>query len=114
MKPEELVEAILACTAGEQVFSPAIVAFIQDIEIRSLSPEQPLVRITPQEGRILQLIAEGLTSKEIASRLGISSRTVETHRAHLMEKLRARNVAALVRFALLNADYLSRLSSEAQ
>jgi DNA-binding NarL/FixJ family response regulator len=115
MKPEELVEAITAVLAGEQVFSPAIMAFIQDLEIAQLSfsSDEPLVRLTPQESRVLQLIAEGLTTKEIALRLGISPRTVETHRANLMEKLRARNVAALVRFALLNADYLSRLGQSA-
>jgi len=114
MRPEELVEAITAVVAGEQVFSPTILAFVQDLDIAHLpgSLEQPLVRLTPQEGRVLQLIAEGLTTKEIAHRLGISPRTVETHRAHLMEKLRARNIAALVRFALLNADYLARLQEQ--
>lgn len=111
MKPEELVGAIRAAIAGEQIFSPAIIAFVQDMDIRLVREDHRLIRITPQEGRILQLIAEGLTTKEIAFRLGISPRTVETHRAHLMEKLHARSVAALVRFALLNADYLGRLSA---
>ncbi|MCS7176200.1 MAG: response regulator transcription factor [Candidatus Kapabacteria bacterium] len=114
MKPEELVEAILSVSAGEQVFSPAILAFVQDLGIpRPLLGEQDLVKITPQESRVLQLIAEGLTTKEIASRLGISPRTVDTHRAHLMDKLRARSVADLVRFALLNADYLSKIGQGA-
>ncbi len=114
MSPEELIEAILAVVTGEQVFSRSILALVQDLDIAHspASAEQPLVRLTPQESRVLQLIAEGLTTKEIAYRLGISPRTVETHRAHLMEKLRARSIAALVRFALLNADYLSRLGNQ--
>jgi DNA-binding CsgD family transcriptional regulator len=56
------------------------------------------------------LIAQGMTSKEIAKQLGISPRTVETHRAHLMEKLHVHNVAALVRFALFNMEYLERVA----
>ncbi len=114
MKPEEVIEAIRAAIAGEQVFSPAILAFIQGIEIRPGTEDHALVHITQQEARVLQLVAEGLTTKEIAFRLGISPRTVETHRSHLMEKLRARSTAALVRFALLNADYLAHLSTHSE
>jgi two-component system response regulator NreC len=113
MRPEDLVQAITAVVAGEQVFSPALIAFMQEAAPNlPRTGDQPLVRLTPQESRVLRLIAEGLTTKEIATRLGISPRTVETHRAHLMEKLRARNIAALVRFALLNAEYLATLSAE--
>ncbi|MCS6965530.1 MAG: response regulator transcription factor [Candidatus Kapabacteria bacterium] len=113
MQPQELLEAITAVIAGEQVFSPAIIAFVQDMHLAppfSSAVNQPLVRLTPQESRVLQLIAEGLTTKEIAARLRISPRTVETHRSNLMDKLHARSIATLVRFALLNADYLSKLS----
>jgi len=58
------------------------------------------VRLTPRERQILKLIAGGLTTKEIAGRLFISVPTVETHRANLMTKTGARNVARLVRFAM--------------
>lgn len=58
------------------------------------------VRLTPREREILILIAQGLTTKEIATKLFISIPTVETHRSNLMSKTGGRNVAALVRFAI--------------
>ena len=58
------------------------------------------VELTPREREILKLIAEGMMTKEIAARLFISIPTVETHRANLMSKTGARNVAGLVRFAM--------------
>lgn len=57
-------------------------------------------KLTNREREVLHLLAEGLTNAEVASRLGISPRTVEVHRAHLMRKLRLRNHAELVRIAL--------------
>jgi DNA-binding CsgD family transcriptional regulator len=63
------------------------------------------VSITRREEEILSLVAQGLTSPEIGARLNISSRTVETHRAHLMEKVGVNNMAGLVRYALLHASY---------
>ena len=61
---------------------------------------KPAIELTPREREILKLIAEGMTTKEIAGRLFISVPTVETHRARLMTKTGARNVASLVRFAI--------------
>jgi DNA-binding NarL/FixJ family response regulator len=61
---------------------------------------KPEVELTPREREILRLIAAGMTTKEIAARLFISVPTVETHRARLMTKTSARNVAGLVRFAM--------------
>lgn len=58
------------------------------------------VSLTPREREILNLIARGMTTKEIAVRLFISVPTVETHRGHLIKKTAARNVAGLVRFAM--------------
>jgi len=60
-----------------------------------------LGRLTPREREVLQLVGKGLHAKEIAASLDISARTVEVHKARLMEKLGARNVAELVRFALV-------------
>ena len=57
-------------------------------------------RLTPRQREILRLIAEGNSTKEIAYQLGLSAKTVETHRAQLMERLRMRDVASLVRYAL--------------
>lgn len=59
-----------------------------------------LANLTERELDVLDLVGEGLHAKEIGRQLGISPRTVEVHKAHLMEKLNARNVSELVRFAL--------------
>lgn len=58
-------------------------------------------QLSPREREVMRLATKGLTNKEIARQLGISSRTVENHRAHLMEKMRARNIAELCRMAAL-------------
>ncbi len=62
--------------------------------------ENTLSRLTPRQGEIVELIAEGLTSKEIALRLGMSFRTVDTHRARIMEKLQVNSLAELLRLKL--------------
>lgn len=61
---------------------------------------QKLARLTLRERQVLEHAARGLHAKEIASALGISARTVETHKTRIMEKLEVRNIAELVRFAL--------------
>ncbi len=58
--------------------------------------------LTPREREVAALIADGASNKEAGRRLGISPRTVELHRAHIMEKLGARNAADLVRIVLSN------------
>lgn len=68
---------------------------------KSEQPE-PRSRLTPREREIVQLMAEGRTNKEIASSLGISTRTAETHRSALMRKLKLRTIADVVRFAVRN------------
>lgn len=59
-----------------------------------------LALLTPRQREVLQLVARGLTSKEIAQHLGISYRTIEVHRMHLMQRLNVHDVTALVRFAI--------------
>lgn len=61
---------------------------------------QPIAQLSQREREILTLIADGSTSKEIASKLSISVQTVETHRSNLMTKLRVRNMAGMVRYAV--------------
>jgi DNA-binding NarL/FixJ family response regulator len=58
--------------------------------------------LTPREREVLQLVAEGRSSKNIAGRLGVTVKTVESHRASLMRKLHLRTVADLVRYAVRN------------
>ena len=62
--------------------------------------------LTPREREVAALIAEGASNKEAGRRLGISPRTVELHRAHVMEKLGARNAADLVRIVLSSSSRL--------
>ena len=62
--------------------------------------EHPLARLTPRQREILTLIAEGLSTKDIGLRLNISVKTVESHRAQLMERLDIHDVAGLVRYAI--------------
>ena len=59
--------------------------------------------LTPREREVAELIADGNSNKEAGRRLGISPRTVELHRAHIMEKLGARNAADLIRIVLSSA-----------
>ena len=62
--------------------------------------------LTPREREVAELIADGASNKEAGRLLGISPRTVELHRAHIMEKLGARNAADLVRIVLSNSSRL--------
>jgi DNA-binding NarL/FixJ family response regulator len=59
-------------------------------------------RLSAREREIVQLLAEGNTNKEVASRLNISVKTVETHRSHIMQKLSLNSVSDLVRYAIRN------------
>ena len=100
---DELLLAVRAVANRQTYLSGPI----SDIVIDSVVNPQlggrendPLSNLSPREKEILQLIAEGHTSSEIAELLFISEKTVEKHRARLMEKLNARNLAGLVRIAV--------------
>jgi len=67
----------------------------------------PIAILTPRQREILTLIAEGFNTKDIGRRLNISGKTVESHRAQLMERLDIRDVASLVRYAIKNGTYKS-------
>lgn len=99
---EELLEAIRAVARGERYLGETISSMEMESSFR-LNLKQvnnPLELLSPREKEILQLIAEEYTSGEVANILSISSKTVEKHRASLMEKLQVRNLAGLVRFAI--------------
>jgi two-component system, NarL family, response regulator NreC len=98
----ELVQAILTALAGGRYLSPplsqkAIDAYIERAEGTAADLYETL---TTREREVLHLAAEGLGNPAIGERLGISPRTAETHRTHLMDKLGLRNTAALVLYAL--------------
>jgi two-component system, NarL family, response regulator NreC len=97
-----LVRAVREAAGGRRFLSPpvsdrAIDAYIEQARAAPLDPHETL---TAREREVLQLTAEGKTGTEIASRLHISHRTVENHRASLMRKLLLKNQSELVRYAL--------------
>lgn len=92
---EELPTAVRAAARGEEFVSPRVAARLDALH-RTLTDEA----LSPREVEVLRLIALGHTSVEIARRLHLSPRTVETHRAHIHTKLAVRSRAELVRYAL--------------
>ena len=97
----ELEVAVRAVARGESYPSPAVSKqVVADYVKRTGGPTTPLDALTQRQREILQLVAEGHTSKDIAERLGLSFKTVETHRAHIMERLGVHELTALVRFAV--------------
>jgi DNA-binding NarL/FixJ family response regulator len=97
----ELGLAIQAVVRGESYLSPAVSKHvISDYVRRTRGETRPVDVLTPRQREILRLIAIGQTTKAIARTLGISVKTVETHRAQLMERLDIRDVAGLVRYAI--------------
>ena len=100
---QELANAIRAVQNGEAYFSPAVAARLSAAVRGDIEREQRrtnLDLLTGREREVLAGIAKGLTNKEIAAELGISHRTVETHRESLMRKLGIRTVAGLTKFSL--------------
>ncbi len=99
---EELVIAIKAILKGKKYVSPSVTTMLVDREVRGLEEgETPSLEIlTEREKEILVLIAKGLANKNIASKLNLSTRTVEHHRSNLTDKLGIKNTAALVKLAL--------------
>jgi len=93
----ELFDAIDALCAGRSFVSRSLTQAL--IHALAHAPDAP-AQLTKREIEVLQLIAEGLSSREISERIGVARRTVESHRGSLMDKLGARNTAALVRVAI--------------
>jgi len=94
----DLIEACRAAMRGEPFIYPAAVrAIVRDYLDRGSPPGELL---TPRELEVVKLIAEGLTSDEVAEELSISSKTVDRHRANVLEKLGMRNRVELTRYAI--------------
>jgi DNA-binding NarL/FixJ family response regulator len=97
---EELMRAVREAAAGRRFLSPAISEHaLERYAEQARGPADPYETLTAREREVLQLTAEGLSSAAAASRLFISPRTVESHRANLMRKLGLHNQRELVRFA---------------
>jgi DNA-binding NarL/FixJ family response regulator len=99
--PMELELALKAVLNGETYLSPAVSkGVVSDYVQRLRNEEQPIDVLTPRQREVLQLIAEGQSTKDIARRLDLSVKTVETHRTQLMKQLDIHEVTGLVRYAL--------------
>ena len=96
----ELELALKAVMQGETYLSPPISKQVVEGYVQRVGAEQPAADLTPRQRQVLQLIAEGHSTKEIAFRLELSVKTVETHRAQLMERLQIRDIAGLVKYAI--------------
>ncbi|HEY8466230.1 MAG TPA: response regulator transcription factor [Solirubrobacterales bacterium] len=98
----DLIDAVRAAMRGEPFIYPAAAsALVRDyLERAARGEETPSDPLTPRELEVTKLIAEGLTSEEIAETLVISRKTVERHRANILEKLGMRNRVELTRYAI--------------
>jgi RNA polymerase sigma factor (sigma-70 family) len=97
----ELIEAIREVLAGKVYLSPSIQGEVLEAFMRGADvSEKATEDLTPRQREILQLVAEGKTMKEIASQLNISTRTVESHKYDMMEKLGLKTTAELIQFAI--------------
>lgn len=100
---DELLRAVRAVANGETFLSNPVSEILIESVINpniNIDEDDPLSMLSPREKEIMQLVAEEHTSSEIADMLYISEKTVEKHRAKLMEKLNVRNLAGLVRLAV--------------
>lgn len=99
----ELVQALRAVARGESVLHPAVTQFVIDSAVGSasgLDEAEAKASLTDRECEVLHLIGEGQTNTEIGRSLGISPKTVDKHRANIMEKLHVTTRAALIRYAI--------------
>ena len=98
---DELERAVRAAARGETWLAPKVAKLVAaGFRQEQKSTDGPFERLTGRQREVLQLIAEGLSTKEIAQRMEISVKTVETHRAELMERLDIHGIAGLVRYAI--------------
>ena len=101
---EILTKAIHEIVAGRTFFSPAIAKRRRDDQSKPRNRDGVLkahgARLTSRESEVLQLVAEGSANKQVAAELGISIKTVEKHRQHLMDKLKIHDTAGLTRYAI--------------
>lgn len=99
---EDLASAIQKVSKGNTYIAPNIPGFSMEDYLETQAEAKPLLspRLTDREREVLQLIAEGKGTKEIAADLHLSVKTVETHRQHLMDKLDMYSVAELTKYAI--------------
>jgi len=97
----ELISAIRAVGRGELYIHPAMTrALLKDVSPLLVPEENPTEPLSPRELEVLRLVAQGHTNRQVAEMLHLSVRTVESHRANLMDKLGLSSPAQLVRYAI--------------
>jgi DNA-binding NarL/FixJ family response regulator len=100
--PEEVLRAIESVYEGEPFFSEDIARAALSEFVTSGGKKEPFAQLTSREREVLVEIAEGKSNKEIADRLGIGVRTIETHRERIMRRLNIHSVAGLTKYAIAN------------
>ena len=102
----DLVTAVEAVRRNKTFFTARVAQMVLegylDKKTRTTPSENPQTRLTPRQREIVQLLAEGKSSKEVAVVLGLSVKTAETHRANIMRRLECHSVSELVRYAVRN------------
>jgi DNA-binding NarL/FixJ family response regulator len=99
--PAELIAAIRAALDGKTWLTPAVAGeVLQSMKREPDNAGDPVASLTPRQREILQLLAEGLSAKEIGAKLEVSARTVEFHKYQMMERLDLHTTAELVHFAI--------------
>jgi two-component system invasion response regulator UvrY len=94
VEPTELLNAIRAVSRGEQVIPPGVDQLLAN------GDGHPASALTARESQVMEMLARGMTNREIAEHLEISIKTVDTHRGHVLKKLGLRNNSELTRFAV--------------
>jgi NarL family two-component system response regulator LiaR len=97
---DELVEAIRVVSNGGTFLDPSIAQQVVEHAVQTSPDSSPSPRLTERECEVLRLIAEGMSTREIADTLQVSANTVITHRSNIMEKLDVHNRAELVKYAI--------------
>ena len=99
---DELVQAIKAVAVGERYLSPRITGVVVSDYVKRLSAttESPFEALKAREREVLQLVAEGKSTKQIALELHVSTKTIEANRRQIMEKLDIHSVAELTKYAV--------------
>lgn len=99
---DQLVRAIQTVFEGQTFFSPEAAQEALHRLVQNGGKREPFAQLTAREREVLVLIAQGQSNKEIASKLGIGVRTIETHRERIMRRLDIHSVAGLTKFAIAN------------
>lgn len=94
----DLEKAIISIVEGGKYFSPIVTNILAEVVARPV--QTALAEITPREKEVLELVAQGQSTKQVADKLGIGIRTVESHRMNMLKKFKASNTADLVRKAI--------------